>query len=230
MKTKMPKEQISSHVDSRMVTIPAGVIQLRDDRKKTSWSVEIESFQLAKFPVTQELYFAVTGTNPSVFKGDARPVENVSWFDAVRFCNLLSEKAGLRACYAIHDEGADFDPTAEGYRLPTEAEWEFACRAGTQGATYGDPREIAWFNQNSEGQTHEVGLKQPNAWGLSDMLGNVWEWCSDLYDEEVYGTYRLFRGGGWADEERGCLASNRRRSHPTYAIDDLGFRIARSMK
>ncbi|WP_152495388.1 formylglycine-generating enzyme family protein, partial [Dehalobacter sp. UNSWDHB] len=90
--------------------------------------------------------------------------------------------------------------------------------------------KIAWYKENSEGRTHEVGTKEPNAWGLYDMLGNVWEWCWDIYDEKVYGPYRIFRGGGWFDPERGCLATNRRRGHPTFRIDDLGFRLAKSLK
>jgi formylglycine-generating enzyme required for sulfatase activity len=118
---------------------------------------------------------------------------------------------------------------ADGYRLPTEAEWQYACKAGTTGYRYGELDEIAWYEENSEGGVHEVGKKGPNAWGLHDMLGNVWEWCWDLYDEEVYGSYRVFRGGSWAEEDRGCGATCRRRSHPTFGIDDLGFRLARSL-
>ena len=112
-----------------------------------------------------------------------------------------------------------------GFRLPTDAEWEYACRAGTRGPRYGLLDEIAWYRDNSEARPRPVGLKAPNAWELHDMLGNVWEWCDDLYDPEVYGTYRIFRGGGWADQDRGVLATNRRRSHPSFAIDDLGFRV-----
>ncbi len=92
---------------------------------------------------------------------------------------------------------------------------------------YGDLNEIAWYKGNSEGSTHPVGQKQANLYGLYDLLGNVWEWCHDIYDEEVYGSYRIFRGGGWSDEARSVMATNRRRSHPEkFKIDDLGFRIA----
>src|SRR5690606_30011494 len=118
-----------------------------------------------------------------------------------------------------------------GFRLPTEAEWEYACKAGTKNIRYGDLDKIAWYKHNSEKSTHNVGMKEPNTWGLYDMLGNVSEWCTDLYDEQVYGSYRIFRGGGWFDKERSCLATNRRRNHPSlFKIDDLGFRIARNKK
>jgi formylglycine-generating enzyme required for sulfatase activity len=151
--------------------------------------------------------------------------------DAVRFCNMLSNAAGLAGCYAIDEDGmgASLAAGSNGYRLPTEAEWEYACRAGTNGPRYGELGDIAWYRDNSRDRTHEVGQKQANGWGLHDTLGNVWEWCADQYDPEVYGQYRVFRGGGWSDLERGCLATNRRRSHPTFAIDDLGFRVARDL-
>lgn len=118
---------------------------------------------------------------------------------------------------------------ANGYRLPTEAEWEYACRAGTNEYRYGEIDKIAWYIDNSGEVIQEVGLKTPNNWGLYDMLGNVWEWCNDLYDKEVYGEYRVFRGGGWCDYERSLGASCRRRSHPLADFDDLGFRIAKNL-
>ena len=212
-----------------MVAVPAGEILLRDDRIKKEWKVKIDPFLIARYPVTQGLYSSITKESPSFFKGDEHPVEQVTWKDAVNFCNLLSRKSGLNECYFIGDDIL-FDFNANGYRLPLEAEWEYACKAGTSEARYAELDEIAWYKENSRNSSHEVGKKVPNAWGLYDMLGNVWEWCSDIYDEEVYGAYRIFRGGGWCDEARGCLATNRRRSHPTsFKIDDLGFRIARSL-
>ncbi|WP_236049929.1 formylglycine-generating enzyme family protein [Hymenobacter negativus] len=215
-------------MQEQMVLITGGEILLRDDRIKQQWRVEIAPFFLAKYPITQAAYAAIANQSPSCFKGANNPVETVSWRDAVHFCNLLSAAAGLRPCYSLGAETA-VDATADGYRLPTEAEWEYACKAGTSGIRYGELGAIAWYKENAEKTTHPVGLKQPNAWGLYDMLGNVWEWCSDIYDETVYGSYRIIRGGGWADEPRGCLATNRRRSHPAaFKIDDLGFRVARN--
>ncbi|NCC82385.1 MAG: formylglycine-generating enzyme family protein, partial [Clostridia bacterium] len=107
-------------------------------------------------------------------------------------------------------------------------EWQYACKAGSTGYRYGDIDEIAWYSGNSNGSIQEMGLKKPNSWGLYDMLGNIWEWCWDLYDESTYGSYRIFRGGSWAESERGCGATCRRRGHPSFGIDDLGFRLARN--
>ena len=165
------------------------------------------------------------------FNGDRKPVETVSWREVILFCNLLSTRMDLTPAYLLdEDELIEFNPKANGYRLPTEAEWEYGCKAGTTGVRYGELEKIAWYRDNAQKSTQDVGLKEPNPWGLYDMLGNVWEWCSDIYDETVYGSYRIFRGGGWYDEPRGCMATNRRRSHPvSFKIDDLGFRLARNL-
>jgi formylglycine-generating enzyme required for sulfatase activity len=217
-------------VKELMVPLPEGAVGLRDDRIGKIWEVSIAPFLCAKFPVTQKLYEYVTGKNPSLFKGERLPVESVSWNEAARFCNELSDQVGLQRCYRAADEElTERIPGADGFRLLTDAEWEYACRAGSAENRYGDIDVIAWYKNNSDRKLHPVGEKEPNAWGLYDMLGNVWEWCENVYDKEVYGAYRIFRGGGWNDPERGCLASNRRRSHPTFTIDDLGFRIARSL-
>jgi formylglycine-generating enzyme required for sulfatase activity len=213
-----------------MITLPLGQVTLSDRRTRRVWSVELVPYQLAAFPVTQAQYVGVTGQRPGVVEGGRVPANSVSWWDAVRFCNALSRREGLAPAYRLHadDEGLEWDTAADGYRLPTEAEWEYACRAGTAGPRYGPLEDIAWYRRNSDEQIHEVGGKQPNAWGFYDMLGNVWDWCWDIYDAEVYGTYRVLRGGGWFDEPWSCRASVRRRSHPALQIDDVGFRVARS--
>jgi sulfatase modifying factor 1 len=213
---------------NEMIAVPPGQVTLSDRRTQRSWSVDLAPYQLATFPITQVRYAEVTGERPSTAKGDQLPVESVSWLDAVRFCNALSQREGLTPAYRVHAD-VEWDASADGYRLPTEAEWEHACRAGTTGARYGSLDEIAWHRGNSHERIHDVGGKQPNAWGLYDMLGNVWEWCWDIYDAMVYGTYRVLRGGGWFDEHWSCRASVRRRSHPTFQIDDVGLRIARSI-
>lgn len=220
-----------NHADYPMMKIPAGEVQLRDDRIKTTWTVEINSFLLSPVLVTNELYFSVLQMTMGSNDHPLIPVVNVSWNDAIKFCNLLSQQSGLKEYYSVSADGENVicNWEADGYHLPTEAEWQYTCKAGTSGYRYGELDEIAWYHGNSEGMIHEVGQKEPNAWGLYDMLGNVWEWCWDLYDVKVYGSYRVFRGGGWAEAARGCGATCRRRSHPTFRIDDLGFRLARSL-
>jgi formylglycine-generating enzyme required for sulfatase activity len=201
-----------------------------------------KAFYLGIHEVTQDQYRAVTRENPSIFKGsDDLPVENVSWLDAVKFCNKLSERERRMPCFRIN--GSEVTPVAgNGYRLPTEAEWEYAARAkSTTIYPFGDDPsklgEHAWFFGNSESKTHQVGQKQPNRWGLYDMLGNVWEWCADGYDENYYASSpsidprcaatdppRVLRGGGWDYDPRGCRPANRNRDLPVYRDNNLGFR------
>ncbi|MEV0298640.1 formylglycine-generating enzyme family protein [Nocardia sp. NPDC050710] len=213
-----------------MVAVPAGPVTLSDRRTQRRWEVAVGAYRIGAFPVTQALYAEVTGEWPSVARGGRLPVESVSWPDAIRFCNALSRREGRDPAYRLDaaSDHVEWNRAADGYRLPTEAEWELACRAGTSGPRYGELDEIAWYRGNSEGRLREVGGKRPNAWGLYDMLGSVWEWCWDIYDAEVYGGYRVLRGGGWFDEHWSCRASVRRRSHPTFRVDDVGLRLVRS--
>lgn len=213
-----------------MVTVPGGRVGLTDRRTQRSWSVDVAPFRLGRTPVTWRQYAEVTGTDVGKAGIADRPVIDITWWDAVRFCNSLSRLAGLDPGYVV-DEGAEHVEhcaEANGYRLPSEAQWEHACRAGTTGPRYGELDDIAWYRGNSGESSHAVGTKQPNPWGLFDMLGNVWEWTWDRYDPEVYGTYRVLRGGGWYDPHWSVRASVRRRSHPTLRIDDVGLRVARA--
>jgi sulfatase modifying factor 1 len=198
-----------------LVEIPAGLLFLRDDRLGTRWHVNVPAFRLARYPLAGP--------------GDL-PLTGVSWYDAVALCNELSVEAGLPVAYQIDGEEVRCDWSASGYRLPTEAEWQYACTAGTPAYRYGPIDEIAWYDGNSGGRSHPVGGKAPNAWGLHDMLGNVWEWCWDVYDPATYGSYRIFRGGGFADPERSVGSTVRRRSHPSFAIEDLGLRVAQTLR
>lgn len=216
-------------MNPEMIRIAAGVISLKDESRDRYWTVQLRPFLVAKFAVTRELYQLIDGA--SIGGADCnKPAVDVSWHDAVQYCNLLSQAAGRKQCYSSNEQGEiDCDWDADGYRLATEAEWEYACRAGSNEIRYGELDAIAWHRGNSGHSIHEVGMKAPNAWGLHDMLGNAWEWCWDIYDKDVYGAYRVFRGGGWNDQPSACRASCRRKSHPNFRIDDLGFRVARSI-
>jgi formylglycine-generating enzyme required for sulfatase activity len=210
-----------------MVPVPTGPITLSDRRTERSWTVETGPFEIGRTSVTRLEYADCMGRHPPSSSEELLPVADVSWWDAVLFCNALSARAGLSAAYRVCGEDVAWDRSADGFRMPSEAEWERACRAGSAGPRYGALDEIAGFRGNSGGTAHGVGGKEPNAWGLHDTLGNVWEWCWDLADPVVYGSYRVLRGGGWFDEHWSCRASVRRRSHPTFQIDDVGFRVAR---
>jgi len=210
-------------------------------------------------PVTQAHWLRIFRANPSSFKGHlGRPVDTVSWYDAVAFANALSIADGLPPAYFLSEEigtlvGGDYRCSAQlaaespyltcGWRLPTEAEWEYACRAGSTTARYngsdsGQLDEIAWFQGNSAKTTHPVGGKVPNAWGLHDMLGNVWEWCWDWYDDypgtvtdpvgPASGSLRVARGGSWNIDASNTRAAPRNRYGPGTRGNLVGFRLVRS--
>lgn len=216
-----------------MVKVEGGSF-VREENK-----VSLDTFYIGKYPVTQRQWREITGKNPSNFLGDNLPVERVSWYDAVCFCNALSKWEGFEPCYLINREDVKLAPSAVGYRLPTEAEWEYAARGGIQSRGYqyagSDYMEIVgWYDGNSEKKTHEVGRKNANELGLYDMSGNVWEWCwdwrGDYYSSvqvnplgAATGSYRVYRGGGWGSSAGNCAVSCRSSSSPDYASSTLGF-------
>ena len=182
-----------------------------------------KNFKMGKYEVTQVQWQAVMGENPSRFKGSENPVERVSWDD----CKKFLEK--LNAMPEVKESGLIF-------RLPTEKEWEYACRAGSTGdyckladgtaITESTLDEVAWYDDNSGNKTHPVGQKKPNAFGLYDMHGNVWEWCEDLYRAGF--SSRVYRGGGWNFNSRRCAAGYRDYNCPDCRYNGLGFRLAAS--
>ncbi|MCP5049839.1 MAG: formylglycine-generating enzyme family protein, partial [bacterium] len=195
---KPAKGTLEYTMNSRMVSIEAGNVSMEDENGKNSFTAEVSPFLLDKFPVTQDLYEKVLGKekNQSSFQGGDLPVETVTWFEAVDFCNRLSQSVGLKSVYTIDGEKVNADWQANGYRLPTEAEWEYACKAGTSGDRYGEIDKIAWYDNNSKGSTQGVGKKEPNPWGLYDMLGNVWEWCWDWRGDYPPDNRKDWRGPG----------------------------------
>jgi len=248
---KLMNSNMKIYLNNLMMPIPSGVEYVRDYRDEQKWissdskmsipgkkgnlteierKIQIKSFLLAKYPVTKSLYEVIFHKLKDNVGDNSMPMVNISWYDAILFCNLLSKECGLNEYYTFEQKGGKVfcDWNADGYRLPTDAEWQYACKATSTGYRYGEIGDIAWYCENSDGNIHEAGKKQANNWGLYDMLGNIWEWCWDLYDEKTYGQYRIFRGGSWAEQARGCGATCRRRGHPSFGIDDLGFRLAKS--
>ncbi|GHV73968.1 hypothetical protein AGMMS49940_12700 [Spirochaetia bacterium] len=218
--------------------------------------VTLRSFYLGACEVTQKEWIAVMGNNPSTFKGDALPVETVSWYEAVEFCNRLSLKEGLTPAYHGTGAGIICDFNANGYRLPTEAEWEYAAKGGVGAEEFpfeyaggNDVDEVGWYEDNSGGTPQAVGTKAPNGLGLYDMSGNVWEWCWDRYERYPAGdqtdprgpagpaspqgrrteALRTDRGGSWNHGAQFLRSANRDAYIPSYRYWLLGFRLCRSV-
>jgi formylglycine-generating enzyme required for sulfatase activity len=220
-----------------MVPVPAGTFTIgspanergRDEGEGPQTVVTISKpFWLGVTEVTQPQWQAIMGNNPSQFVMDNNPVERISWTEATEFCQKLTER----------ERTAGRLPAGYVYALPTEAQWEYACRAGTTGQYSGKLDDVSWYFKNTEGLTTKpVGQKQPNAWGLQDMHGNVWEWCADWYGAypggkisdpkgPATGTIRIVRGGGWGDTALDCRSAFRRAFKPDLHGNSVGLRLA----
>ncbi len=246
-----------------MVLIKAGTFAMgspADERGRNEgydWPLHqvilTQDFYIGRYEVTQAQYQAIMNNNPSFFSGKSNnPVESVTWYECAAFCNRLSEREGLTPVYNESTWATNWN--ANGYRLPTEAEWECACRAGTTWRfSHGNVLECddacgscadhdlcMWWCGNSGRQTHEVGLKLPNPWGLYDMHGNVWEWCNDWWEEPSNplvridptgvnsGSSRVYRGGDWFFDARFCRSADRYRADPVDENYNDGFRLSRT--
>ncbi|MFB7250779.1 formylglycine-generating enzyme family protein [Microbacterium sp. NPDC056234] len=210
--------------DLELARIPAGSVTLHDARRKEHRTVALEAFEIGVFAVTEEQFAEVLGI---ASQHPRRPAADLSWLRAVRFCNAASEWEGLDPAYSFDGEQVTWHVDSDGYRLPTEAEWELACRAGSTGPQYGPLSDIAWTSADGLRHPQDVGGKMPNLHGLFDTLGNVWEWCWDLLDPARYDDYRVFRGGGFDDDAWSVRASVRRGGAPRMHHADVGMRLAR---
>lgn len=204
------KEEQQRKTEIEMVLVVGGEYEMGE----TEETVEVESFYIGKYPITQKQWEEVMGTNPSEFKGDDLPVESVSWHDAQKFIEKLNERTGKY------------------YRLPTEAEWEWAARGGekSKGYTYSGSNNlnsVGWYSENSDEKTHPVGRKKPNELGIHDMSGNVWEWCEDWYDDDR--DTKVIRGGSWHYEDIICSVFFRLRLSTVYGYYNDGLRIAHDL-
>lgn len=234
-------------VTENMLFVEGGTFQMGDTsgdgyrNEKPVHTVTISDFYVSRYLVTQKEWAALMGSNPSNFNGDNLPVESVSWLDAVSFCNKLSYVTGHQLCYVISGANVTCDFAKNGFRLPTEAEWEFAARGGlgSKGCRYAggeDINELGWYSGNSSGMTHAVGHLQANELGLFDMTGDVWEWTWDVYSAygpaaqndprgDVSGGERVLRGGSWNTAAGGARVSNRNRASPDFRDFTTGFRV-----
>jgi formylglycine-generating enzyme required for sulfatase activity len=235
-----------------MIALPSGEFVMGSNEgtldTKPAHSVRVDAILMDRFEITQAIYQKITGTNPSRRKNPQNPVEQVTWSAAVKFCNARSAQEGLSPCYDTNNWECNF--SANGYRLPTEAEWEYACRSGSGtrfffGNSAEELKAFAWFEANSQSKPHPVGERKPNAWGLFDMEGNVWEWCNDFYGVKYYrdspkenpqgpkqGEKRVLRGGAWSSSADNCTSWVRNCDEAgvtdvCLTMDSNGFRCVR---
>jgi formylglycine-generating enzyme required for sulfatase activity len=230
--------QFEQETGIKLVPIPAGTFMMgspaaearRFPNEGPQTKVTLtKDFFLGATLVTQAQWASLMGTSPSHFKGDTLPVETISWDEARAFCQKLTDR----------EKAAGRLPEGHAFMLPTEAQWEYACRAGTTVGDPGDMHVAAWFQENSADTTHPVGTKPANEWGLFDMHGNVWEWCADWFKAypggavtdptgPASGAFRVIRGGSWDYDASCCRYAFRRNSFPDVRDVDIGFRVALS--
>jgi formylglycine-generating enzyme required for sulfatase activity len=270
--TPAPTSKPSASTPANMVYVEGGTFNMGSndyDDEKPVHKVSVSSFYIGKYEVTQKEWREVMGSSPSYFKGDDIPVENVSWYDVIEYCNQRSLREGLNPCYTIDKSKKDSNNSnsgdelkwsvsvnwqANGYRLPTEAEWEYAARGGnkSRGFKYSgsdDISSVAWYYDNSYAKgdkhsdygTHKAGTKAANELGIYDMSGNVYEWCWDWYDEGYYGksqssdpigagsgSYRVVRGGSWSTIPVGLRVCYRSSFNPGSRNSFIGVRLVRA--
>ena len=236
---------------NNFIKVDGGVfIRKHDFQVKTGLSIDeitvkVDDFYIDDFVVTQADWDRIMGYNPSYFKSDDLPVENVGWYEAILFCNKKSEKNGKITCYTIDGEQIECDFGAGGYRLPTEAEWEFAAIGGvkSKGFRYAGSDnldEVAWYSKNAGKTTHPKGGKLPNELGLYDMCGNVFEWCWDWFDKfdceymenpkgPDKGKLKVVRGNNWVNGESTSELTRRVHRDPYALTHHQGFRIVRTI-
>ena len=252
---------LAAQQDDNMVFIEGGSFTMgsspdepgrNSDREGPQHQVTVSSFFMGKHPVTQKEYQEIMGTNPSNFRRDDLPVDRVGWYAALEYCNALSRKEGLTPVYSVRGLRTTWNRNADGYRLPTEAEWEYACRAGTVSPfSTGDniTTDQANYDGNYSYNNHAKGEYRqrttpvrsfaPNQWGLYDMHGNVFEWCWDwfgAYSGEAktdpagagFGTYRVLRGGSWNSFGQYLRSAYRYYYDPSHGDPSIGFRLARN--
>ena len=240
-----------------MVYLPGGTFTMGSDHggadESPAHKVTVSAFAIDKFEVTHEMYAKVQLPDPSHWRDNPRgPVERIRWRDAKLYCNERSLLEGLKPCYNEKTPDLDCDINASGYRLPTEAEWEFASLAGTEGpyefGAQDKLRMFAWVEDNADQKTHTTGQKKPNRWGIYDLYGNVSEWCEDVYSPVYYKTspaqdpmgppntggdvHRVIRGGSWKSSPEQCRSSARQGertgdSDACFSTDYCGFRCVR---
>jgi formylglycine-generating enzyme required for sulfatase activity len=241
-----------------MVAIPGGSFDMgsaaEGETDAPVHRVYVSPFDMDIYEVTQEHFEKLMGRNPSRWKDPKGPVEQIRWREAAQYCNARSQLESLQPCYDPATWRCDF--AAAGYRLPTEAEWEYACSAGSKTEYFfgSDPRQLtrfAWFKENCTRSPQQVGSRKPNAWGLYDMYGNVWEWCNDFYKEEYYAASPerdprgpdasqtcVLRGGCWNSRATMCRSAYRNNEYPVFTdacfgrdvSGQVGFRCVRSRK